>query len=296
MSYEDLKEERVLSTFEKPFSYFSSKIPDYFPFVPSHWHPQLEINYMLEGRAIHNTDGEVVHSSPGDIFVIPPNALHSISADSGNYAVYDTLVFDLNALIGSPAERSAVNYLEPLRNSQKTLKTFFCPGDCGYEQLRPLIVSSFTAAKSDAPAEDLLLKSNVLGLLHFFITQGYCRNNGRSPSQRAHLNSMRTVIRYINERYHFPIRIAELAALTCQCESSFMTAFQEIFGVTAMEYITDLRIRTACRKLLKTDAPVLEIAAACGYPNLSNFNRLFKRMVGQTPSAYRKAVRDSTEK
>ncbi|MBQ8439565.1 MAG: helix-turn-helix transcriptional regulator, partial [Clostridia bacterium] len=48
------------------------------------------------------------------------------------------------------------------------------------------------------------------------------------------------------------------------------------------------RMEKSCELLKSTDLPVIEVAERCGYPNLSNFNRMFLRIVGTSPSRYRK--------
>ena len=68
-----------------------------------------------------------------------------------------------------------------------------------------------------------------------------------------------------------------------------MGCFRKAVGVSAVEYISQLRIQLTCEQLEKTREPVVTIAFNCGYSNLSNFNRQFKRKVRCTPQEYRNA-------
>lgn len=63
--------------------------------------------------------------------------------------------------------------------------------------------------------------------------------------------------------------------------------FARELKVSLSQYINVLRISHACRLLIGSDCRIIEIAYACGYNSLRNFNRVFLRMVGVTPSQYR---------
>ena len=67
-----------------------------------------------------------------------------------------------------------------------------------------------------------------------------------------------------------------------------MNRFKEYVGLSAIEYITHFRIEKACKELAGTNKSVMEIAFECGFSNLSNFNRQFRRIAGCSPTKYRK--------
>ena len=66
-----------------------------------------------------------------------------------------------------------------------------------------------------------------------------------------------------------------------------MKYFKKVMGTSFIDYLNEYRLSMASRLLLTTSDNILEIAAECGYDNLSYFNRLFKKKFGVTPSAYR---------
>ena len=69
-----------------------------------------------------------------------------------------------------------------------------------------------------------------------------------------------------------------------------MNRFRKQVGRSAVEYILHFRIDTACRELIGTKKSVLEIAFDCGFRNISNFNRQFRKITGCSPSEYRNRV------
>ena len=73
-----LKEHRRHSTADKPFSYYISNIPEYFPNAPMHWHKEFELNVILEGEGDFVTGDIHFTAYKGDIVLTPPDMLHAV--------------------------------------------------------------------------------------------------------------------------------------------------------------------------------------------------------------------------
>lgn len=73
--------------------------------------------------------------------------------------------------------------------------------------------------------------------------------------------------------------------------SAFSRFFARRSGKPFSRFLNEVRIGQACRKLQESEATIGEICYACGFANLSNFNRRFRQLKGLTPSDFRKKVR-----
>ena len=102
---------------------------------------------------------------------------------------------------------------------------------------------------------------------------------------------LQNAISYIETNYMDKISIDTLAKLCCMSKYHFIRYFYTETQQTPIEYINSFRIKTAC-KLLKSqkEDKIITIAMAVGFNDLSNFNRTFKRALGQTPAEYRKSM------
>lgn len=94
---------------------------------------------------------------------------------------------------------------------------------------------------------------------------------------------------YISKNYMDELRLPELASLAGMSSSAFSRFFKLHTGRNISEYIIDLRLGYAARMLVDTAKSISEIGFDCGFNNLSNFNRIFKKKKGCSPSEFRES-------
>jgi AraC-like DNA-binding protein len=94
-------------------------------------------------------------------------------------------------------------------------------------------------------------------------------------------------IEYMNQSFQKPITLSEVAKLTNMTDVSFSRFFKNRTGITFMDSLLEMRLGHASRLLIDTTQSVAEIAYNCGFNNISNFNRLFKKKMNCTPKEFR---------
>lgn len=92
---------------------------------------------------------------------------------------------------------------------------------------------------------------------------------------------------YINSNYMKEMKLKTLSDLACMSETAFSRFFKLHTGRTVSDYIIDIRLGFASRMLVDTNKSIADICYLCGYNNLSNFNRVFKRKKGCAPTEFR---------
>lgn len=113
-------------------------------------------------------------------------------------------------------------------------------------------------------------------------TSSFAKVETESDSRRV-----QKVKNYIINNYRDEIRLGKLADLVGMSPSAFSRFFKLRTGRNLSDYIIDLRLGYACRKLVDSTESISEISYACGFNNLSNFNRIFKKKKGCSPSEFR---------
>jgi transcriptional regulator GlxA family with amidase domain len=93
---------------------------------------------------------------------------------------------------------------------------------------------------------------------------------------------------WIAENYSNPIPVSTMAARSGLTERGFLRRFRKATGLSPMEYVQALRIEEAKQLLETSDMPLDEIATEVGYVEPASFRRLFRKMVGISPSSYRR--------
>lgn len=104
------------------------------------------------------------------------------------------------------------------------------------------------------------------------------------PSDSRRVQKVKT---FIDAHYREEIRLAQLSDIAGMSDSSFSRFFKLHTGRNLSDYIIDLRLGYACRQLVDSTNSVAEICYASGFNNLSNFNRIFKKRKGCSPSEFR---------
>lgn len=279
-----LEEKRQHSSELVPYSYYKCLIPDYFDCVPLHWHGEFEINYVIEGKAELLCGDERFVTQTGDIVIIPPNRLHAIYTHGDCEQRYDTIVFSTDMLGASVNDRCAAECVRPLTNGHFGVKTHITAEHPYYSEIKTTVENIFSCAKGNTARLDMLLKSEMLRLFWLLEESGDIQSDGKPGFSGV----IRPAVEFINENFCENITIEQLAEIVHLSKSYFMARFRQAAGVGAIEYINQLRIKKACAMLADGSMNASDIAFECGFRNLSNFNRLFRKAVGCTPVQYRK--------
>ena len=113
-------------------------------------------------------------------------------------------------------------------------------------------------------------------------TTSYAKVNIEDDSRR-----ILRVKKYISDNYMYELRLKSLADLANMSKSAFCRFFKLHTGRRLSDYIIDIRLGYATRLLIDTTETIAEISFKCGYNNMSNFNRIFKRKKGCSPTEFR---------
>ena len=283
-----IKEKCQHGSIQVPYSYYDCGIPDYFTSVPLHWHSEMELNYIKSGNGFFKYEDQTISAKPGDIVLIQPNVLHAIMSDEHSSFFYDTIVFHQNMLVGSYDDRCYTDILLPIFSSRRRVLVPVSQEPPGYHELHDSVRTIMQCAHKNLATSDLLLKSELLRLFYLLAsTPGLCTEHTVSTESRM-TETLRPVLTCIQKHHSESVTIEQLAKIAHMSSSYFMSCFKQNFGLGAIEYLNQVRIRSACDLLRNTDRSISDIAFDTGFHNLSNFNRQFRTKVGCSPQTYRK--------
>jgi len=102
----------------------------------------------------------------------------------------------------------------------------------------------------------------------------------------------RRVLDFVAENYAKSITIEDIAAEAGMSTAHFSRLFKETIGDTPYQFLMRYRVERGQDMLRQTDLPMIQIALDCGFSDQPHFSRTFSKLVGQSPSAYRRQSRE----
>jgi len=109
---------------------------------------------------------------------------------------------------------------------------------------------------------------------------------GRAPSRRDQ-KRVAVAVRRIELDADRPVSLADLAEETATSPYHFLRMFRHVAGMTPYQFLLRTRLHRAAVRLRTSDQAISAIAFDVGFNDLSTFNRRFRRVMGETPGAYR---------
>jgi AraC-like DNA-binding protein len=253
-----------------------------------HFHPEYQITLVLKSTGYRIVGDSIAALVPGDLVLVGsnlPHVWHQDSArDSSRRAVHAIVVRFREDFLGEHFLQSPE--LEPirrlLRRSARGLEIRGRTRDAIATRLRELPAQSgFARLRSLLDLLDTLAHANDLRPI---------ASAGFSPELRSSdPERMQRVLRFIHSGIGEPLARDEIARQAGLSAGAFSRFFKTRTGKTLPQYVNELRIGNACAQLLNAEAKVADIALACGFDNLANFNRQFRALTKMSPREYRTA-------
>jgi AraC-like DNA-binding protein len=91
----------------------------------------------------------------------------------------------------------------------------------------------------------------------------------------------------MDRAYADPLDVRAVAAVAHVSEAHFIRSFRAVFGETPHRYLQRRRVERSMFLLRETDRSVTDICFDVGFSSLGTFSRMFREIVGETPSGYR---------
>jgi AraC family transcriptional regulator len=136
-----------------------------------------------------------------------------------------------------------------------------------------------TAHRTILKAASLLRK-----LIDPEIAEGAPTRGGGLPARHA-----RKVVSYIDTHISDRVLVADLCVLVNLSEAHFSRAFRRTFGKTPHAFVIRCRVELAAQYMLRTAAPLSDIALQCGFADQPHLCKHFRKIMGHTPAAWRRA-------
>jgi AraC-like DNA-binding protein/mannose-6-phosphate isomerase-like protein (cupin superfamily) len=263
-----------------------------------HRHEYMQINYVYRGKAIHVINNQEIDIIKGDIFVIPPYIPHEIRVPEGEIAEIYEFEFEpqfINENFSSFQQAESYMdfaYIEPFLVSESVVRPRFNVVGKIQVQVESILRDALKEYTERGPGYMLMIKSLLLKLLVLVgreFTADLQNSETRGLYDR-HRDAIMGALAHIEEHYADDLTIEAVSKEFLLSQSYFSYLFKSITSKTFTEYLNGIRIAKAAEILSNTDKKVLDICYEVGFRNINHFNRMFRQIVGVSPTEYRKKV------
>lgn len=271
-----------------PFSiHHTSADKDTINILYLHWHQECEFLFVTEGGAIFHIGNKDYIVKENECLFIPPNSLHSATTLDGLSCSFYAFVFHIDFLTDNSNGSVYNKYIKPLLTGKVVFTEYLSYSEPWQREAITLIKQMLPFYNTDLNVSELFLKSKILELWHLLYTnqEHFIENNKKKTIYNYRLES---IFNFIHEHYSESITLSQLATMISISESQFCRSFKAETGMSPFDYIIRYRILRSCTLLSHTEEKIANIANLVGFNNISYFNKEFKKIVGCTPSEYKK--------
>lgn len=273
--------------------YFAKNTPDDPAEFSLHYHEEFELTLVLgvNGKRIV---GNVVDDFEGkDLVLVCPNALHDYSWDP-EYPAADVTVLQFS--------REAVHWTifskDELRPVYKMLSLAMNGSGLSFSekaandiQSKLLELPKAHGIKGAVLFMEILYQLAVSDEYTLIAPVGDQGINIETDSKRV-----AKIISYVHQNYMNKITLEDIGELVQMSPEGVSRFFKSKTRQTFLNFLNNYRLNHVIDRMLKTDDFISEICYECGFNNISNFNRFFRKKIGMTPSEYRLHIKTSMKK
>ena len=249
---------------------------------PIHYHDEYEINLVMGTSGMRIVGDNVQPFHDIDLVMIGKNLPHAWRGDTieGNRVI--TIQFSaetlnlkiLNKRLFSHIKQLLIDSQQGLLFSKETM-----------EAVKDKIIKLTQLQGFDSLLGFFSLLSELANAKYTnLISKHYDISKYTMTAKSRRINH---VIQYLQHNYMNDVSLSHVAELVGMSGSAFSHFFKNKTNCTYIDYINGLRIGHACQMLADTNYTVAEICYHCGFNNMSNFIRMFRKQKNMTPTEYR---------
>ncbi|NVJ89376.1 MAG: AraC family transcriptional regulator [Flavobacteriaceae bacterium] len=247
-----------------------------------HQHDEIQISYIKKGEGTLLVADNFTNYSDGDIFVIGSNIPHAFKSDKKQK--------ENSVMLSLFFTKDAFGEIFFYQNDFSELHKLFTKINYGLQahQNKARIKTKFNALKSASKLERFIILLEILKILSKSKTSSLSNFSYQKNYSDIDGKRLRNVFDYTLENVGEQIALEDIASVANMTKNAFCKYFKKRTNKTYINFLNELRIENTCKLLLENnDLTIPQIAYSCGFQNISNFNRTFKKLKQKTPLQFK---------
>jgi AraC-like DNA-binding protein len=263
-----------------------SRVKSAFDF-PLHYHEEFELNFIQNAKGAKRVIGDHIEEIDDlELVLVGPNLQHGwFTHRCRSQEIHEiTIQFHRDLFDEKFLQRNQMSFIRSM--FERSFR-----GILFSRETINAITPRFVALPQKHGFDSVL---ELLSILHDLSTSRGMRTLSDSSFTNAEslsYNSRRvqSIMAYLNKNFDKNITLSEAAKIAAMSEVAFSRFFKLRTGKTFVDTLNEIRLGHASRMLIDTTHSVTEVAYKCGFNNMSNFNRIFKKKKDCTPKEFRQA-------
>lgn len=261
--------------------------------ITAHRHDFLEFIFVLEGNGVEVINGVVHNMSPGTLIFLLPYQFHSIQCEPGKQLKMVICNFNLEMLHDSNEREGGLASI--VLEEADHIPPFVQLNKREIERMNSIFSDMMKEFESDERMRSIFIKAKLFEALVLFDRlrrQQHASLQEAPNGSRVSNANVWKALQYLHRHYRDDITLEHLAQQFHYNSSHLSELFKQRFGQNFIHILHGLRIRHACGLLATTELSVTDIAYEAGFGSVQTFSRIFIKLKGISPTAFRKNCKD----
>lgn len=253
--------------------------------IPWHWHEEMETGIVMEGMVMLHTPKQEWTLQKGDGFFINSGMLHEMKSCQAGPCKVRILAFHPR-LVGT--EENSIfweKYVRPVLEHPE-IESLRLDQDLQSAR-RDLIEASWLSCRNEEYGYESQVRENLTRLL-LLIGDGRPQMLMENAEKYRRYNERtKQMLTFIKRHFGEELSVRDIADSASISESECLRCFRKILDTSPIAYLKTYRLQRAAELLETTSRKVSDIAAQCGFGEMSYFAKSFREIYRCTPSQYR---------
>ena len=284
-----------IGTFDFPLAVHKNDLKkNVLGFVNWHWHYEFQLTYVVRGTISVFFNQQTIDLREGQGIYINPEVLHMIRDRYDSDAMFISLDVSPKLLTSFPNSVFERSYVRPVFCSSAADAVILDPGVFWQKKILDEAMSIEQDYKNRSFGWELAVSSSLYAIwkeLVCHLQESLAEHDApAADGARMRRNQrLKDTLAYIREHFTEKIILDEIAKHLHLSTNECCRFFKKNMNCTLFEYITEYRLSKSMELLEHTDLPISQIAYETGFGSSSYFIEKFRKNVGMTPAAFRKA-------
>lgn len=225
-----------------------------------HVHPCMEYTFCLSGQVAVKVENQELLLKENEAVFVPPHTIHNRRIEPGSRVI--VLLYGRN---WTP------DFANQFLKNVPAHYTFELD-----ELFRDLLVDYTEGGRSVYASKALL----------YYACERFMKGNTLKPMEKKRDDATIRMLEYIQDNFHEELTLEEFAAQNNFSYHYVSKLVKKNFGISFTELLARYRVDYACSLLGGREYTITQIAGMSGFGSIRNFNRVFMRVTGLTPTEY----------